>query len=305
MGKLILIDFKKRAEHQALSDLLSHYGSLMDLWLAEYGTNDPTPPNKEECTMLETDKIAELIHAFSTNAAQLIRVQDEVPGKLATLTQNLTRRRGGLERKFSKTVAKLQDQASATLQYCVDAWKECCDTSLSSTNFPMAESDIVQEITKCLAHCELYIANTFPDGVAGLAAYDNPDQVPPDKEEEEAAAVVVVATGGFKSYAQWKEHVAVHELQRLQEFNKASIPNELARITFESKRQFQQQINAAIRQAMTDMEADLAEDHAPLPFLTDDEMTGFRAGLLASAKAYGESRLDKEEDEEGDEQVAK
>jgi hypothetical protein len=299
MGKLILIDFKKRAEHQALSDLLSHYGSLMDTWVAEYGTNDPTPPNKDECTMLETAKIEELIHAFSTKAAELIRVQDQVPDKLSTLQHNLARRRGGLERKFSKTVAKLQDQASSTLQYCVDAWKECCDTSLSRTNFPMADSSISHEITKCLTHCELYIATTFPDGAAGLAAYDNHDKVPPEDE----AAAAPAAAGGLKSYAQWKEHVAVHELQRLQEFNKASIPNELERIQLESKRQFQQQINTAIRQVMIDMEADLAEDHVPLPFLTEDEMTVFRTELLASAKAYGESRLDNED--EAYEQVAK
>jgi hypothetical protein len=268
MGRFILIDFKKKEEQSQLRSLAGEYGRQFDDWVARFH-DDGTPPNQEQCAQLEADKIASLLEDFDTQAGKLKRVQDEVLQRKSVLVTNLDRRQGRLFTRFSFTVQALQEQAAATMQFCVDALKEY-ESSLVEM-LPTTGAAIANEMKKCMADCEQFIEASFPEGVAGLDSYDEalPDGVP--------------------SYSKFKELVQLKETE-LKEKNAKAIPAELEKIKATAAKRFQAQINEAITKAMAEIEQDLSDD--TLPFLDHAAMVSLRTELMASAKEYGTSRLD-------------
>jgi hypothetical protein len=266
----ILIDFKKKEEQSSLKHLVGEYGRQFDDWVARFA-NDGTPPNEEECATLEAEKIASLLEDFDAKAAELRRVKDEVPKRKTVLSSNLSRRQGRLFSRFCFTVQALQEQAAVTMKFCTDALNEY---ELSITDMlPTTGAAIANEIKNLMADCEQFIEASFPEGVSGLDSYDN------------------VLPEGVPAYSEFKEMVQLKETE-LKKRNADAIPAEIEKIKATSAKRFQEQINQAITQAMVDIEQDLSDD--TLPFLDQAAMSSLRQDLIASAKEYGTSRLDKD-----------
>jgi hypothetical protein len=265
----ILIDFRKKEEQRQLKEFVGEYGRQFDDWVASF-PNDGTPPNEEQCAIFEAEKIATLLEEFDTEAGKLSRVKDEVSKRKSVLVRNLARRNGRLFTRFSSTVQALQEQAAATMEYCMDALDEY-EYGIKEM-LPTTEAAIANEIKKLMANCEQFIEASFPEGVSGLDSYDD---VLPD---------------GMPSYSKFKEMVQKKETE-INAKNAVAIPAEVEKIKANSVKRFQAQINEAITKAMVDIEEDLSDD--TLPFLDQTAMAGLREELIASAKEYATSRLDK------------
>lgn len=270
MGKkFILIDLRKREEARALDDLVRKLIADMDSWIADYGSDDATPPNNEECADLEAKKIEALLSRYDLEAATLKRVKDSHSVKRQALDLKLDSRKGRLYQKFRGTVENLEEQATMCMKFCVDTLKEY-EASLKE-RFPINDGSILKEISACMLGAEQYINVVFPEGVVGLDKYD--DTLP----------------DGLPSYAAFKDMV-IEKQGELMELNKAAIPNEIEKIKKDSRIRFRNSINDAIKEAIKDMENELFEEK--LPFLTESEMDSLRSELIAYVKEYGESRLD-------------
>mmetsp|Transcript_1976 Transcript_1976/g.5457 ORF Transcript_1976/g.5457 Transcript_1976/m.5457 type:complete len:271 (-) Transcript_1976:1614-2426(-) len=267
----ILIDFKKRKEHDELRTMVPTLVKKLDNWINVY-PNDGTPPTEPECSDLEDEKINELLAEFDEKAGSLGRVKDEVPDRRHLLAHNLNSRKGYLFYKFSDTVDALQDQAAKTMTVCL----ETLNQSVKELNsiIPTKDDAITWEFEQVVKRCEEYVTATYPEGVTGLDAYDD------------------VLPEGIPSYADFLTLVKEKEESFLQA-NKDSVQPAIDDVKAKSKATFRGIINKAIENATAEMVADLSDD--TLPYLGEAEMEELRAELIAGAKEYAESRLDKEE----------
>lgn len=79
--------------------------------------------------------------------------------------------------------------------------------------------------------------------------------------------------------------------KELKEANKKAIPGELVKIKQGSTARFKNIINEAVEKAIANIVVDLSDDS--LPYLPEAEMALLRKELVASAKAYGATRIEK------------
>mmetsp|Transcript_17587 Transcript_17587/g.26066 ORF Transcript_17587/g.26066 Transcript_17587/m.26066 type:complete len:272 (-) Transcript_17587:65-880(-) len=270
MGRFVLIDFKKRAEQKRLRLLVSDTEKKLDMFIKAY-PNDGTPPTEDECTKLTDDQVTTLLEAFDTEAgkSKLPRIQDEVPKKRATLVKRLSYRKGKLYSRFSKAVEALTDQAASIMNYCVSAMKEN-DDELEGL-IPVAEKRIEEEFAELLTDVTAHINDNYPEGVTGLDSYDEglPEGIP--------------------TFAEYKEMLKTKE-EEWKAKNKEAIPAGIDRLKVNYQAMVKKTLNAAIEEAMVEIEKDLSDD--TVPYLEEGAMVQLRAELIASAKEYCTSRLD-------------
>jgi hypothetical protein len=266
MGKFILIDFKKKGEHSDLKKLGPDLLKKMDVWIANYQDGTPT---EEECATMEQATIVELTKEYDTEAEKLKRVKDEVPEARAHFVKYLGWKRGLLFLKFGATVKALKEQAVETLQRCGEMWKTYEHDLIAS--FPVGESDIKRELAEFLSQTSQYIEDTFPEGVAGLDAFD--DELP----------------DGTPSYTAFQQQVMASE-DTLKVASAEAIPGELEKIKDSSIFGFKLAVNKAIEKAVAGIIVDL--QNGTLPYLDEAEMESLRKELIKSAEEYGESRMD-------------
>ena len=238
----------------------------MDIWIAQYDDGTPTA---EECTQIEEAKIAELTTEYDTVSQQLWRVKDEIPQEREQFVKYLGWKRGKLFLKFGATIEALKEQAVKTLQQCNEMWKTFEQELIES--FPVEETTIGAELAEFLTSTTQYINDTFPEGVAGLDAFDDalPDGVP--------------------SYNEFQRTVMASE-NKLKVKNKDAIPGELEKIKESSKAALKTSINEAIQKAVADMVLDFQDD--TLPYLDESDMAAFRKELAKVAEEYGASRIE-------------
>jgi len=135
---------------------------------------------------------------------------------------------------------------------------------------PTSEALLEQMFEGLTEHLTQYIETTFPDGVAGMDAYDD---VLPD---------------GLPSYAEFLESVeAKHEEFKAK--NPEAIPGAIEEVKATSKLMFQDVVNKAISAAMEEIALDLSDD--TLPYLDEDQMQALRDDLITDSNEYCASRM--------------
>jgi hypothetical protein len=273
MGKFILIDFRKREEIASLQKLVPQICVKMDQWIKNYDCGvDGTPPNADEAAKLEDEQMATLLSEFDESAGKLSRAKDKVPDRRALLERNLNRRKGNLFIKYSFQVEDLQNQAASTMKYCGETFEDF-EQGLKNV-MPTVESDIEIIFTNMMDNCKSYIEASFPGGVSGMDSFD--DGMP----------------DGVLSFSQFQEMVGKKKEEYLAK-NQEAIGPTVEKVKLDSKKMFQTKINEAIREAVKAIEEDLSDD--VLPYLDKEAMSALRQELVASAKEYGESRVDNAE----------
>jgi len=259
--------FKKRKEKKELVQLGADVRVQFYTWVKEHDCGDDTPPNEEECEELVRAKVAELLASYDTGAAGLQRVENQHAERRETLIENLEKCKGNLFLKYSDAVAALTNQAGNTMEYCV----ECLAALDAEQILPTSEELLEQMFEALTEHLTDYIETTFPDGVAGMDAYDD------------------VLPEGLPSYAEFLESVeAKHEEFKAK--NPEAIPGAIEEVKTTSKQMFQDVINKAIFAAMEEIVLDLSDD--TLPYLDEDQMQALRHDLITDAKEYGASRIE-------------
>jgi len=258
--------FKKHKEEKELLKLGANARVQFATWVKEYDCGDDTPPNEEECEELVCAKVAELLASYDTGAAALQRVENQHVYRRETLVRNLEKYKGNLFLKYSDAVAALTNQAANTMAYCV----ECLAAFDAEQILPTSEALLEQMFEALTEHLTQYIDKTFPDGVAGMDAYDDvlPDDLP--------------------SYAEFLESVAAKH-EEFKAKNPEAIPGAIEEVKTTSKLMFQDVVNKAISAAMEEITLDLSDD--TLPYLDEDQMQALRDDLIADAKEYCASRI--------------
>jgi len=237
------------------------------MWVKEHDCGDDTPPNEEECAELVGVEVEELLAAYDAGAAALPRAEKIHEETRESLIGNLKRVEGNLFLKYSDAVAALTNQAGNTMEYCV----ECLAALDAEQILPTSEELLEQMFEALTEHLTDYIETTFPDGVAGMDAYDD------------------VLPEGLPSYAEFLESVeAKHEEFKAK--NPEAIPGAIEEVKTTSKQMFQDVINKAIFAAMEEIVLDLSDD--TLPYLDEDQMQALRNDLITDAKEYGASRIE-------------
>eukprot|EP00565_Helicotheca_tamesis_P003911 CAMPEP_0185727418 /NCGR_PEP_ID=MMETSP1171-20130828/3119_1 /TAXON_ID=374046 /ORGANISM="Helicotheca tamensis, Strain CCMP826" /LENGTH=270 /DNA_ID=CAMNT_0028395987 /DNA_START=25 /DNA_END=837 /DNA_ORIENTATION=- len=269
MGKIIIIDFKKRNEKKELKKLCHNIVQDFSAWVRFYLVEDDTPPNEEECAALENDKIEELKAAFDEKTKKLWRIPDLVEKKTAEVHDALDIRRGYLYRRFADDVEELKDQAADMLGHCVKSLgiKEGEVDDL----IPMKESEIMDEFNELQEALNEWIETNFPDGVDGLDSYD--DELP----------------DGIPSFAEFLETLAAKKEEMIAK-NADAIAAEVEEIKEANNSVIKEKVNEAINKAIEAIAEDLSDD--VLDYLDEDAMAELREELIQGARDYGASRLD-------------
>ena len=263
----ILIDFKKKDERSRLNKLVAAYQTKMNKWVRAY-PNDGTPPGEDECAELEDAQITTFLEEFDAEAKVLWRVEKEVPSKRTLLKSKLEKKKGKLYRRFSDTVDALKDQAAEALTFCLDALKDS-ETELTDM-LPVGVEVIEKEFEELAATCNSYVENSYPEGVAGLDAYD--DDLPE----------------GIPSYTDFQA-LCEEKQAAIKDASERAIPAHIESLKEKTLAMCKEKIDEAIQKATEDIVTDLSDD--VLTYLSEEDMLALREELVGSAKEYGASRL--------------
>ena len=267
----VLIDFKKKEERAQLQKLGPDLVKKFDSWINDHKNDDATPPNEEEAKALEDAKVKELMVEFDTEAEKLWRVKEEHSKKRDQLMFVLDNRKGRLFRKYADTVGALKNQATDTMNYCVETFKDFEESMLEDV-IPTTNENIDAKFDEFLDRTTQYVEETFPGGVTGLDSYDDglPDGVP--------------------SYEKFKEQVASKRDEMKNVKNAEAVPRAIEKVKTNSQAMYKELINKAIEKAIEEIVVDLSND--TLPYLDEEAMQTLRDELIANAKEYGASRMD-------------
>jgi len=267
----ILIDFRKMEEDRAHKGYVAGTIKKMDQWIRDY-ENDGTPPNEEEATALEEEKVNELLSEYDDYVPEHFnRVKNKFVARRDKMEKKLKQRGGRLFAKFSDDVWALQDKAVAMMTFCKEELEEL--EEVLSENMPMDPNTIVEDFDSFLASCREYIDMTYPDGVEGMDAYD--DDLPE----------------GLMPYNQFVEMVGAKKDEYLTQNGESKGPA-IEKVKEATKEMCRSKINEAVKHALADIVTDLADDK--LVFLDDDAMEELRTELITSAEDYAKTRTDEE-----------
>lgn len=267
----ILIDFKRMDEDRRLKQYVADTIKKMDQWIRDY-ENDGTPPNEEEAAALEEEKINELLSEYDDYVPlHYYRVNDKFAHRREKMERKLHQRQGRLFAKFRDDVWALEDKAIAMMTFCKEELEEL--EEVLTENMPMDLNTIVEDFDSFLACCREYIDMTYPDGVEGMDAYD--DDLPE----------------GLMPFTQFVEMVEAKKLEYMTQNEESKAPA-IEKVKGDAKEMCRSKINEAVKQALADIQTDLADDK--LAYLDDEDMEELRSELIAYAEDYAKTRMDGE-----------
>jgi hypothetical protein len=177
MGKFRLFDPVKRKEASSLSEIVSGQTKKFDCWVLEWEYDEgSSPPNPEQASLLELEKIASLLQEFDELVKDKQRVQSQWPWRRKRLAEELQKRKGALYKKCSTS---LRESATASMKYCMETYADFgqgIDLMMVDNKAAPSEIDIV--FANIIENCNHHVDRNFPGGVQAFENYI-PDESSP------------------------------------------------------------------------------------------------------------------------------